>query len=370
MATIEKRERANGTTAWRVRYRVKPGANPTVDTFDSPGQAADFAALVDRIGGEAARAKRHASVTASSLTIDDALIAYLESAPDISPGSRGEYKRILARSGLTDTLGRIPIDILEKSDVEAWVRRRSEAVSPKTIRNEHGLLSTILAHAHERGWVSSNVAKGVRLPKNHRPELEIISDEEFLALHAAMTPRYRGLIWLLGATGMRWGEATALQWRDIGESTITVRQAWKHDGEGGRVLGEPKTATSRRRIETTASVITSLGVRMKPHDYVFTNADGGPIRHNTFYRDHWNLACKKAGLDPRPTIHSLRHWAASYMLGQGADIYEVSRALGHSSITTTTRIYGHLVVSRTRPTQTHAAHLDTLLADQKKQIRK
>lgn len=365
MATIETKQRADGTTAYRVRYRLRPGANPTVDTFNTAGEATDYAALVDRIGGEAARLKRTAALGASTTSLTDTLDSYLLSAPDISPATGSEYRRILARSGITDTLGRLPVDLIDREDIEKWVRARSKAVSAKTLRNEHGLLSTLLTHALERGHIPLNPAKGVRLPRVDRAELEILTDQEFLALHDAMHDRYKPLVWLLAATGLRWGEATALAWRDIGEDQITVRQAWKHDAEGHkRILGQPKTQKGRRRIETTPAVIESLGKRGKADDHVFTNTRGGPVVYHTFHKSHWKPACAAAGLDPAPTIHGLRHFAASYMLAQGADIFEVSRALGHADIATTTGVYGHLVPSRTRPTAVHAARLDELRAAQ------
>lgn len=365
MATIETKLRADGTTAYRVRYRLRPGTNPTVDTFNTAGEATDYAALVDRIGGEAARLKRTAALGASTTSLTDMLDSYLLSAPDISPATGMEYRRILARSGITDTLGRLPVDLIDREDIEKWVRARSAKVSAKTLRNEHGLLSTLLTHALERGHIPLNPARGVRLPRVDRAELEILTDDEFLRLHDAITDRYKPLVWLLGATGMRWGEATALTWRDIGEQQITVRQAWKHDADGHkRILGMPKTQKGRRRIETTPAVIDSLGPRGKADEFVFTNAQGRPIVYGTFHKSHWSPACKAAKLDPPPTIHGLRHWAASYMLAQGTDVWEVSRALGHADIATTTGIYGHLVVSKTRPTAVHAARMDELRARQ------
>lgn len=93
---------------------------------------------------------------------------------------------------------------------------------------------------------------------------------------------------------------------------------------------------------------------------MFTNARGGSVKHSTFWESHWKPACTAVGLSPVPKIDSLRHWAASYMLAQGADLFEVSRALGHADISTTSNVYGHLVPSRTRPTETHAARLEEL----------
>jgi hypothetical protein len=48
---------------------------------------------------------------------------------------------------------------------------------------------------------------------------------------------------------------------------------------------------------------------------------------------------------PQLTFHGLRHSAASLMLAGGADIYTVSKLLGHRSISITADVYAHLVAS-------------------------
>ena len=48
-----------------------------------------------------------------------------------------------------------------------------------------------------------------------------------------------------------------------------------------------------------------------------------------------------AGL-PRQRFHDLRHAYATLLIEAGADLYVVSRGLGHSSIATTANIYAHL----------------------------
>lgn len=369
MASIQHRQRADGTVAHRVMFRERKGGGVVSETFDTADQARYFKNLVERIGGAAAREKRAKAEGTTAPTLTRVLEDYIGSAPDITPGTASEYRRVLARSGISETIGDLPIDLIDRIDIEKWIRERSSSVSkrtkrpiaPKTIHNEHGLISTICAHAVDRGWCRGNVAKGVRLPKDLSAELEILTDAEFLKLWTAMSDHYKPLVWLLGATGLRWGEATALQWRDVGETTVTVRQAWKHD-EGGsrRILGAPKTRKAYRTVETAPKVIETLGERGKPSDYVFTNARGDSIKYHTFHDSHWKPAIERAQLFPRPTIHGLRHFAASHMLSQGADIYEVSRALGHESIQTTANTYGHLVPSRTRPTAVHAARLEQL----------
>src|SRR5690606_33368005 len=268
------------------------------------------------------------------------LDAYIDQAVDLTPGTGNEYRAVLCRSGLADITGDVGVDMIDRADIEAWVKRRSTTPTkrtkrppaPKTVANEHGLISTIMEHAVRRGHRLDNPAKGVRLPKPRRHELDILTDAEFVALWSAMSDRYKPLAWLLGATGLRWGEATALQRRHSGGDTVTDSQTGKQRGGSRRELREQIAAKGHLHVGTTPAVIASLGERGPDNAFVFTNAAGAPVNYQTFYADHWKPACEAANLHPRPTIHGLRHWAASYMLAQGADIYEVSRAMGHNDI--------------------------------------
>lgn len=367
MASINTRARADGSTAYRVVFRLEGSRSPTTETFDTAREAAAFSALVDRIGGTAARAQREALGADGGPTLMKVLEDYVAQAPDLTAGTVAEYRRVLDRSGIKDRLGPLPVDLISRQDVERWVQARmlqvsaktKRPVSPKTLRNEVGLLSTLLAHAVQRRWAPGNVAAGVRLPKRVVQELLIPTADDLGKVIEHISPAYRPLVLLLAATGMRWGEATALTWADVDQAaaTIAVRRAWKHGAGGARTLGTPKTRRSYRTIATTPEIIAALGRPGRQGDLVFVNTRGEAVKHNTFHSSHWVPACAAAKLDPRPRIHDLRHFAASHMIASGADLLEVSRALGHESITTTSDIYGHLVPSRARPTVAHAQSL-------------
>ena len=233
------------------------------------------------------------------------------------------------------------------------MERTGTTISPKTLRNEHGLLSTVCEHAIRRRWITHNPAKGIRLPKVKRKKVNALTMESFVKIINAMPPQYRGLVYVLGTTGMRWGEVTALQWRDIDSTanTITIERAWKHGVKGKkRELGTPKTDRAYRTIETMPAVIDAMGERRGETDFVFTTTRGTPVGYDSFHRHYWQKTMRDLKLSPAPTIHELRHFAASHMLRGGAAPIEVSRMLGHESIQTTYDIYGHLIPTVSHPT--------------------
>ena len=153
----------------------------------------------------------------------------------------------------------------------------------------------------------------------------------------------------LVGTGLRWSEATALQWRHVNlpAGTVHVRQAWKRIA-GGWELGPPKSKKARRTVNAAAMALTAIAPYPDPlaanhSGFVFTTPGGAIVRHSNFYNRIWVPACTRAGLvDPRPSPHDCRHTHASWLISDGASLEAVQDQLGHESILTTRGVYGFL----------------------------
>ena len=358
MASIRRRTRSDGSAAWRVEGREDGARTKTSITFETEDDALAHLAAVDRLGFTAARKllERHEQGDAHGPTLARVLEDYVDRAHDITDGTKDDYRRILDRSGITDALGDLPVSYITDDDVNAWVAARSSTISeqtgagisPKTIRNEHGLLSTLLAHAVSRGWCDTNAAKGVRLPVKAKHDMLVLTNEQYAAIHAHMDPAYQPFIEFLAVTGMRWGEATALQWRDINTRVnpprVTVRRAWKKGRAGAwAVEGLPKTSAGSRSFTIPQRLVERIGPPGQAGELVFKGATGKAIQHTNFHARKWVRACEAAGvIDPRPRIHDLRHYMASTLLSAGVPIHAISRRLGHEKISTTVDVYGFL----------------------------
>lgn len=358
MASVRRRPRTDGTVAWRVEGREDGARVKTSITFETEDDAIRHLEAVDRLGFTAARKllERHEQGDANGPTLAKVLADYTARAHDITEGTKDDYRRILERSGINDAMGDLPVSFITESDVHAWLSERNNTVSeqtgtgiaPKTIRNEHALLSTLLAHAVSRDWCDKNVAKGVRLPARRKSEMLVLTNEQYQAIHAKMDPDYQPFVEFLAVTGTRWGEATALQWRDINTNSrtpmVTIRRAWKKGVKGEwSVEGMPKTNAGNRTFTIPRRLVERLGKPGKPGDLVFKGATGKAIQHTNFHARKWVRACEAAEvIDPRPRVHDLRHFMASTLLAAGVPIHAISRRLGHTSIKTTVDVYGFM----------------------------
>ena len=96
---------------------------------------------------------------------------------------------------------------------------------------------------------------------------------------------------------------------------------------------------------TSRDTVSDHAARLKlgASDVLCHTPRGGLLRRDYYNREIWKPAIAATGLPQDTTFHDLRHTFASTALAEGVPISEVSRWLGHKSITTTVDLYGHLV---------------------------
>lgn len=368
LASVTPRRRSNGTISWRVQYRVDGSMRQ--ESFPDETGAIKFGQLVDRVGGAAAR--RVLAARASSDAGAPTLAAWTEQYLDPDSGlltgvdssTRREYGRIAAKSFLP-ILGELPVDAIQKADVGRWatwqeqqpsLRRRGQNVSAKTVRNYHALLSSILTAAVEARHIDANPAHKTRMTRGQKHDGVFLSRSEFATLLHFIPEHYKPLVLLLAGTGARWGEATALDWRDLNlhatPPTIRIHKAWKKSG----ILAHPKTSRSVRTVSLWPELVDALGTPGQGKALMFTGPEGvGRVWPGRFRSSVWMQAtalamdedaCAAAGLEPiakRPRVHDLRHTHASWLIAAGMPLPYVQARLGHESITTTINVYGHLL---------------------------
>ena len=123
-----------------------------------------------------------------------------------------------------------PLTSISRADIATFVNSmEANGLSPKTIKNTVHLLSSTLTLAVREGLLARNPVQGVKLPKQRQgvddEEGDIfLTYEEFHRLHEATPDHYKPLVALLAGTGMRWSEATALEWKHINLEAGTIQR--------------------------------------------------------------------------------------------------------------------------------------------------
>lgn len=342
MASIRSRKRRNGTTGYSVLYALD--GRQTSVTFDTADDAEQFRDMVDKLGARRAMLaweipdSPKTAVRSGGVTIGGWLDAHINQLTGCEQKTLDDYRRYRRQIG--EYFGELPLASLTDDDIAGWVRHLEDiGNSPKTIRNKHGFLSAALARAVP-AHIASNPAAGRRLPRGggDDDEMRMLTRDEFGRLLDATTEPWRPLMEFMVVSGARWGEVAALKPGDVDQAagTVKIRRAWKHSSRGYEI-GPPKTKRSRRTIAVPAGLLARLDYS---HEWLFTNRSGGPVRYQGFRRRVWDKAVARAGLEPAPTPHDLRHTCASWMLTGGVPVTVVSRHLGHESIKITVDIYG------------------------------
>ncbi|MFC5179405.1 tyrosine-type recombinase/integrase [Nocardioides taihuensis] len=233
---------------------------------------------------------------------------------------------------------------------------RDRPISAATLRRIHATLMSALNTAVKRGLIDRNPASTVELPRAAKPTTTAWTAEELARfLDAISDDRLHTLYLVLGLVGLRRGEAVALRWDDLDLNRGLLR-VQRSAVRTGKVLieGPPKSASGSRTVaiddETCRrlhwhgcrqrlEVLRATGLATSP-TLVFTTPQGTQL-DPTYVSRHFDRLVAKQEL-PRIRLHDLRHTSASIGLASGESLVEVSRRLGHSSITVTADVYSHV----------------------------
>jgi len=185
--------------------------------------------------------------------------------------------------------------------------------------------------------------KGKTSPlKGRRSPIELLTDQEVLALIKACSARCptgcrnRAILALMFRGCLRVSEVTALAVRDLDliQGTLTVRHG---KGDRRRMIGlDPQTVAL---VQVWLGARSKLGVGNQLP--LFVTLKGRQVQ-NVYLRNLCRRLARKCGISKRTHPHLFRHCGAVAMLKEGLNIPEVSKALGHSSISTTATYLNHV----------------------------
>jgi integrase len=265
-----------------------------------------------------------------------------------------------------------------------------EPRSPAMVKRVLGDLGSLIAVAQEQGLASNNPVRDMRGRRKrgkdsksrgrHKERVHAGKDfptpQEIRAIVGALQGRWRPILLTAIFTGLRASELRGLTWADVDLKTGEIHVRRRADRYCN--LGSPKSKAGRRVVPLSPIVAntlrelklaghrTELGLVFpttagKPHSLQNIVARGlipaqikagvtGPVLNDS--------GTPETGKDDKPVLtakypgmHALRHFYASWCINRQKDgglelpPKMVQERLGHSSITMTMDVYGHLFKS-------------------------
>ena len=234
------------------------------------------------------------------------------------------------------TLGQTPLTDVRTDDIEVYRdARRAAGLSPVTVNHDLKLLRRMFSWGIRKGYLERTPFKigtepTMRLereiPRNRRFE----NDDDEQRLLAAANPHLRAVIIAMLDTACRPGEIFNLQVRDvsIARRELTIRAVTE------KTRTERIVPISKRLLAVLElRLLDPAGRPLPPEAYAFGDPLGRRVKS---VRTAWNNTCEAIGLEGFQ-LRDLRHEAGSRFDEAGIPINYVSKVLGHTDLTTTTR---------------------------------
>jgi integrase len=370
-------ERDPDAGGWRRhRGRVAEGA------YDERAAHVAAAQLVAGYVTEAAdierieRERRTRGVTFREVAC--AYLRWLEDVRGAKPSTLTGHRSVLAEpgtpykrgSGVTlghvmAALGDRPAAKIPTREIEAVLTTISETgASPRTVNKHRNVIAAVFGYGCKPSTYAlpANPAKGADKRREPHPgALVFYSPEEIEAIARALANgRHRDrsgpdvsnqerdalqaedwqdaeIVRVAAYAGLRQGELLALRWRDIdfAGSALTIARAMSAGVESSTKSGLVRRVPLADQAAAALDRMSRREHFTTPGDLVFCNVLGRPLDDSALRR-RYRRAQAAAGVRPL-RFHDLRHTFGSLLAMRGVDVVTIQKAMGHSTLATTSR---------------------------------
>lgn len=296
------------------------------------------------------------------MTVEEYAARWLDAvAVSIKPRTHASYAQLL-KLYVLPAFGKAKLRALHHGHLKALlVQKAKDGLSKNTLRLIRAGVSVLLWGAVEDGILTTNVAMqyGRRRTKrvdslsksDRQKNIRALSPDQldaFLDAAGDEAAVYGAFFFTLARTGLRPGEALALQPEDLDFSarTVHVERALSAGDVGTTKTGETRRVDMSERLGAVLRDLLVWRDKQKLRHgwaelppWLFFNDRGHPLDLSRV-RKHFARALKRAGLSGF-RVYDLRHSFATGLLAAGAPITYVSAQLGHAKPTTTLQWYSH-----------------------------
>lgn len=290
--------------------------------------------------------------------LDTWLADYIQ---DVKPGTKVSYTSIVDNH-IRPVLGKIALQKLKPPMIQKFYNQlREKGLSPKYIKNIHGVLHRALDMAIKIEFIEKNYTSVCSLPKSEMKEIQPLdAPEQRKLLDAIKGEEYEDLIIVDLFTGLRSGELIGLTWDciDFDKGIISVKKQLVQTRQTGAEYTFGSLKNGKTRVIMPAQFVIQILKRHKIRqaemrlaagelwnegkfpNLVFTHRDGSHLSQPTVWKEFQKLL-EKAGLEHH-RVHDLRHTFAINSIMAGDDIKTLQENMGHYSAAFTLDRYGHV----------------------------
>ena len=247
--------------------------------------------------------------------------------------------------------GSKPIAAYSKSDIQQYkiTRYDKEDIKKTTVNIEMRSIKAAFSWAYKNDYLDNHPLKGQDFLFDAKVKREEFKKHQMDKLLKETQGTMIGLVIRLGySTGMRIGELSQLKWR-----MVNTEERYIH-------LPASLTKSSKDRFVPLGSkafniikiLESQLRSKRKKHEswykdtpieecYVLQKKRGFGRYEVRSIQSMFRTQMNNAGLPKKLTFHSIRHSFATHTLEKKADIYAVSKVMGHSTPNVTSQFYDH-----------------------------
>ncbi len=214
------------------------------------------------------------------------------------------------------------------------VTKSKKKLSQNTKHTYFNKFKACLNAAFDEGYLKENLIKKVKGFSMGESTREYLTCDELqkLSQTPCAIPLLKRAFLFSALTGIRWSDVNKLKWSEVREEG--------NDDDGNaifRILFQQKKTEGVEYLYISQQARELLGERKDPEERVFKG-----LRYSAYMNLQLLRWCMFSGITKHITFHSARHTNAVLLLENGADIYTVSKRLGHKEIRTT-EIYAKII---------------------------
>lgn len=336
MASVHKTKTPSGGLSWRVRWRDGSGKMRS-KSFPKKRDADKHAASVetDKHRGQELNADL------AKATLGSYAKAYAERRANWRAGTRGTHDAHMVH--INAHLGSKTLASITAGDIETMrAKLLGSGLSPAYAEAVVYRVRSILKSAVADRAIGRNPAEQVRAnPARKSARAVALTPDQFQAVIGALKEPWVRYAQLIAYTGLRPSEAAGLTWDRITDEGIVVDRQLVGMKDRKPIFGPLKTDSSVRTIPTPSAL-----KEWEPGgdgELVFVGRQGGGLVRST-RQSAWVAMRNQVMLpDACRGWHTLRHTYVSHALAAGVPLTNVSKQIGHKTISETMQTYAHMI---------------------------